>query len=186
MLYMKTTTLFPWAIAAAFVTAMPGTVEAMSGHGFGGSRGGGIHESGGHSFSPRNGFRGARFAGRPFNRHFVRFHDRFFVGFDLVAFGFPYWWDPSYYYAYPYDETAYSASPVYDYRYWTGIATAVQNELAHRRYYSGPIDGIVGPGTQDAIRSFQRSENLPVTGLIEPSLLKALKLPPIPSVASAY
>jgi hypothetical protein len=50
MLYMKTTILFPWMMAAAFVTAMPGTVEAMSGHGGGGFRGGNFHEPGPRPF----------------------------------------------------------------------------------------------------------------------------------------
>ena len=182
---MKTTTLFPWVTAAAFVTAMPGTVGAMSGHGFGGSRGGGFHEPGGRPFGSRGGFHGARFAGRPFDHRFVHHHNRFFIGFDFVAFGFPYWWDPNYYYAYPYTYAAYDQAPVYDYRYWAGIAIAVQNELARRGYYNGSIDGVMGPGSREAIRSFQRADNLPVTGLIDPSLLKALKLPAIPRVASA-
>jgi hypothetical protein len=185
MLYMKTTILYPWVMAAAFVTAMPGTVGAMSGHGFGGSRGGGFHESGGHHFGPRGGFHGAHFAGRPFDRRFVHHHDRFFFGFDFVAFGFPDWWDPDYYYAYPDSDAADDQSPVYDYRYWAGIGTAVQNELARLGYYNGSIDGIMGPASREAIRSFQRAENLPVTGLIDPSLLKALKLPAVPRVASS-
>ena len=63
------------------------------------------------------------------------------------------------------------------------MATAVQTELARRGYYYGPIDGVLGAGSREAIRSFQRAENLPVTGLIDPSLLKALKLPSIPRIA---
>jgi hypothetical protein len=35
------------------------------------------------------------------HHRFVRQHDRFLFGFDLVALGLPYWWDPDYYYAYP-------------------------------------------------------------------------------------
>jgi peptidoglycan hydrolase-like protein with peptidoglycan-binding domain len=56
--------------------------------------------------------------------------------------------------------------------------------LGHvRSFLNGPIDGVLGAGSRGAIRSFQRAENLPVTGLIDPSLLKALKLPPIPRMA---
>jgi hypothetical protein len=179
MLYMKTTILFPWIMAAVFVNAMPVTVGAMSAHGSGGFRGGGFHQPAGRPFFSH----GAHFAGRRFDHRFLHDHDRFFFGFDFVAFGFPYWWDPGYYYAYPYDYTAYDGSPVYDYRYWAGVATAVQTELARRGYYNGPIDGVLGVGSREAIRSFQRAENLPVTGLIDPLLLKALKLPSIPRIA---
>ena len=76
------------------------------------------------------------------------FNRRFFLGFDVVAFGFPYWWYPDYYYGYPdsYGYADYETSPVYDYRYWVGMATAVQAELANRGYYHGSIDGAIGPG----------------------------------------
>ena len=87
-----------------------------------------------------------------------------------------------YYYGYPNDYADYEASPVYDYRYWAGIATAVQTGLANRGYYHGSIDGAIGSGTREAIRAFQKANNLPVTGLIDPPLLKALKLPPVPQV----
>jgi hypothetical protein len=100
----------------------------------------------------------------------------------VVAFGFPYWWYPDYYYGYPNDYADYEAPPVYDYRYWAGMATAVQTGLANRGYYHGSIDGAIGSGTREAIRAFQKANNLPVTGLIDPPLLKALKLPPVPQV----
>ena len=47
---------------------------------------------------------------------FVHHNRRFFFGFDFVAFGFPYWWYPDYYYGYPYDYASYDDSPIYDYR----------------------------------------------------------------------
>ena len=76
---------------------------------------------------------------------FFRHHRRFFFGFDFVAFGFPYWWYPDYYYGYPYGYASYDYSPVYyDYRYWHGLSTAVQAELARRGYYHGSIDGEIG------------------------------------------
>ncbi len=194
LLYMKTSTLFPWVIAAAFATAMPGTLGAMSGHGSGGSAGGGSHGSFGHGFSHQNGFRrdfgDHRFADRRFfhhdrDDHFFRHHDRFFFGFDFVAFGFPYWWYPDYYYGYPYDYASYDNSPVYDYRYWYGLAAVVQTELARRGYYHGPIDGLMGSGSREAIRAFQQAQGLPVTGVVNPALLKALKLPAVPRVAAS-
>jgi hypothetical protein len=186
---MKTTYLFHWLAAAAVAASLPVTAGAMSGHSGGGFAGGGPHGSFGHGFSHQPGshhdFRDHRFADRRFfghdrNDHFFRHHNRFFFGFDFVAFGFPYWWYPDYY---PYDYAYYDYSPVYDYRYWYGLATAVQTQLTQRGYYHGPIDGVIGSGSREAIRAFQRAQGLTVTGLIDPELLKALKLPAVPRVA---
>jgi hypothetical protein len=187
---MKTTYLFHWFAAAAVAASLPVTAGAMSGHTGGGFAGGGPHGSFGHGFShqsgPHHDFRGHRFADRRFfghdrDDHFFRHHNRFFFSFDFVAFGFPDWWDPYYYY--PYDYAYYDYSPVYDYRYWYGLATAVQTGLTQRGYYHGPIDGVIGSGSREAIRAFQKTQGLPVTGIIDPALLKALKLPAVPRVA---
>jgi hypothetical protein len=107
--------------------------------------------------------------------HFFRHHPRFSSGFNFVEFGFPYWW-------YPYDYVSYDYAPVYDYRFWQDLAMKVQSELARRGYYHGPIDGVIGTGSRQAIRGFQEAKGLPVTGLIDPNVLRALKLP-IPRVS---
>jgi len=119
------------------------------------------------------------------HNHFFHHHNRFFFGFDFVSFGFPYWWYPWYPYDwYPYDNYGYSDySPVYDYRYWYGLATAVQTELTARGYYHGQIDGVIGSDSRNAIQAFQQAQRLPVTGMIDPKLLKALKLPQVPRVS---
>jgi Putative peptidoglycan binding domain len=52
---------------------------------------------------------------------------------------------------------------------------AVQTALAWRGYYRGRIDGVMGPETRDAIRSFQAHQSLPVTGQIDHGLLNALR-----------
>jgi hypothetical protein len=183
---MKTNRVFYWLVAAAFAASLPATAKAMSGHHMGGSTGGGFHGSSAHEFGhrvgPGHGFRDHRFADRD---HFFHHHRRFFFGFDVVAFGFPYWWYPDFYYGYPYDYADYGGSPVYDYRYWAGLATAVQTELARRGYYRGSIDGVIGLGSREAIRAFQKLNDLPVTGLIDPPLLKALKLPAVPRVTAS-
>jgi len=54
------------------------------------------------------------------------------------------------------------------------VAVQVQQDLAQAGYYRGPIDGIIGPGTQGAIAAFQRDNGLPVTGTITQSLLDVL------------
>jgi Putative peptidoglycan binding domain len=176
------------------------------GHGFGGGGGGHAFASGGHAFggftgrgfrpgfSGMRGFATGRFSGRGDQGRFgdrgfrgrdrdFRDHRRFFVGFDFGGFGFPDWWYPDYYYygyyGYPYDDASYDNAPVYDYRYWYGLASAVQTDLARRGYYHGPIDGVIGFGSREAIRAFQEAQGLPATGLIDPALLKALNLPAV-------
>ena len=54
---------------------------------------------------------------------------------------------------------------------------AVQRALQARGLYEGePIDGILGPKTRAAIRAFQKSAGLPVTGEPDKNVLKAFNL----------
>jgi hypothetical protein len=111
------------------------------------------------------------------------FRHNFFVGFDFAAFGFPgwdpWWWYPDYA-DYPYyDDSSSSDSPTNtgtqnDTQYWTDLAMSVQSKLAQQSYYRGPIDGVIGSGSLQAIRRFQSDHGLPVTGKIDPKLLNAL------------
>jgi hypothetical protein len=136
---------------------------------------------------------GDRFRDRHFEREgFERegreffFRHNFFVGFDFAAFGFSGWgpWDPWWWYPdyadYPYyDDPASSDSQTnaesqYGTQYWSDLATSVQSKLAQQSYYRGPIDGVIGSGSLQAIRRFQSDHGLPVTGRIDPKLLKAL------------
>jgi Putative peptidoglycan binding domain len=105
-------------------------------------------------------------------------HDRFFFGF------YPYWypgWGWGYYdYGYPYYGDYWDDYP--DYYYPSGgrpasmsLDTFVQDGLARRGYYSGQIDGVIGPQTRSAIREFQSDNNLPVTGRIDSQLVHALR-----------
>jgi hypothetical protein len=176
------------------------------GHGTGGGFAGGGHQSfsaphhamgirpmgfhHGEGFHDRGQrfFDHGRFAHDGFNHgrfnhdHFFHHHNRFFFGFDFAAFGFPDWWYP--YDWYPYDYYDYADySPVYDYRYWYGLATAVQTELTARGYFHGQINGVIGPDSRHAIQAFQEAKGLPVTGMIDPGLLKALNLPQVPRVS---
>ncbi|HSD43347.1 MAG TPA: peptidoglycan-binding domain-containing protein [Burkholderiales bacterium] len=52
----------------------------------------------------------------------------------------------------------------------------VQQTLQSRGFQAGPVDGVMGPATQRAIRSFQRAENLEVTGQLNSRTLVALGL----------
>jgi lysozyme family protein len=44
-----------------------------------------------------------------------------------------------------------------------GRITQIQQALKDKGVYSGPVDGVMGPQTRDAIRSFQQMNNLHVT-----------------------
>ncbi len=48
-----------------------------------------------------------------------------------------------------------------------GDVKKVQETLRDKGYYTGPVDGIMGDQTRAAIRQYQQSENLPVTGHLD-------------------
>jgi uncharacterized protein (TIGR02594 family) len=54
--------------------------------------------------------------------------------------------------------------------------TALQSALAAKNFDPGGIDGEYGPLTSAAVSSFQRSQNLSVTGIADPITLRALGL----------
>ena len=208
---MKTCRVLFWFYATALISSLAipasfahggfggGGHPAMGGFGGGGHPGfsgghrnmisfpgGRFHDGGQRFFAGGHRVPGFdhRFAHGDRDDHFFHHRNRFFFGFDFAAFGFPDWWYPWYpYYGYSDDYDYSDYSPVYDYRYWSGLATAVQTQLASRGYYHGPIDGVIGPESRQAIQAFQKSRRLPETGLIDPSLLKALNLPAVPRVA---
>jgi len=122
-------------------------------------------------------------------RHAHFFHNRFFVFDDGFWFGLDpgfYPWDYLPYYAddyYPYDY--YADSQPYDNTdyYNNGVPAAdptveaTQEELAQQGYYNGPVDGIFGPTTRDAVAKYQIAKQLNVTGSLSPDTLQSLALP---------
>src|SRR5690606_26086830 len=50
----------------------------------------------------------------------------------------------------------------------------IQRRLKEEGFDPGPIDGLAGPRTRDAIRSYQRRMNLPVTGRIDETVRRQL------------
>jgi hypothetical protein len=52
---------------------------------------------------------------------------------------------------------------------------AAQSQLARLGFHPGPVDGVVGPRTSDAIRAFQRAQHLPETGSLTPDTLLRLR-----------
>ena len=63
-----------------------------------------------------------------------------------------------------------------DYDGNSSLVVEVQSELASRGFYSGPIDGVIGPMTRDAIRGYQAECGFPATGFIDGKLLRSLGL----------
>jgi hypothetical protein len=121
-------------------------------------------------------------------RHAHFFHNRFFVFNDGFWFGLDdgfYPWDYLPYYAddyYPYDyyadgqpydntEAADNSVPAAD-----ATVEAIQERLAQLGYYNGPVDGIFGPTTRDAVANFQIANQLTVTGSLSPDTLQSLGL----------
>ena len=49
-----------------------------------------------------------------------------------------------------------------------------QRQLKERGYYSGAIDGVMGPATQAALRAYQRDRGLSVTGRLDSQTVQTL------------
>jgi N-acetylmuramoyl-L-alanine amidase len=86
-----------------------------------------------------------------------------------AGYWFPAWgYDP--YVSYVYD------GPIYAYNGWTPdqVTVNVQEELARAGYYDGPIDGVLGPMTREAIAAFQADNGLAITSAIDEPTLATL------------
>ncbi len=55
------------------------------------------------------------------------------------------------------------------------LVADIQYSLINLGYDPGPVDGIMGPGTRAAVRSYQRDAGLLVTGRISKQLLKHIR-----------
>jgi hypothetical protein len=121
------------------------------------------------------------------NRFFI-FDDGFWFGLDAGFFPwdyypyysydyYPYDYYPGYYAdvePYYYNEGVYAEAPVRD-----PEVISVQTELTQQGYYGGPVDGIYGPTTRDAVAKYQIAKHLDVTGSLSPDTLRALGLPQV-------
>ena len=82
---------------------------------------------------------------------------------------------------YPYYGDPYYGDDYYGDQYYQNddprisAIVAAQTALAQRGYYQGPIDGVLGPQTRAAIRSFQAHQGSPVTGQVDDRLIRALQ-----------
>jgi Putative peptidoglycan binding domain len=82
-------------------------------------------------------------------------------------FGFPSWW---------YASSTSDQGPGYDSLYWHDLAVKVQSALARFGFYHGRINGVINSQSRHTILTFQKTNGLAETGLVDPALLKALQL----------
>ena len=153
-----------------------------------GGGGGGHFGGGGGHFGGRGGhfagFTGHSFAGHSFAQHrgvhFARHEDHFrhnghfFFG-EPFGYNYPYYGYDYPYYGYYDDDPDGQFSPAKVTPSQETII-AVQNELTQLGYYHGPVNGLIGPQTEKAVRWFQSADKLPATGQIDVSTLKALQI----------
>src|SRR5713101_2903120 len=138
------------------------------------------------NFAINNNFRGGALRGQQyaaFRNYHRQWHDRGWwrSHYDRIVFvnGGWYYWDAGYWFpAWGYDSYAYYPydGPIYAY---DGLApdqviADVQLQLQRDGYYDGPIDGILGPMTQEAIAAFQADNGLAVTSTIDEPTLSTL------------
>jgi Putative peptidoglycan binding domain len=104
------------------------------------------------------------------NRHYSR----------IIFYGGGYWywnagwWYPAWGYS-PYYNNYFYNGPIFGYGYASpfDVTAQVQRALAARGYYYGPIDGILGSGTRNAIQRYQIDQGLYATAAIdEPTLYR--------------
>ena len=128
-------------------------------------------------------FRGQRYAA--FRNYHRQWHDRSWwtSHYNRIVFvnnGWYYWnagyWFPAWGYApsvsYVYD------GPIYGYNELSPdqVTVNVQEQLARVGYYDGPIDGMLGPMTREAIAAYQADNGLAVTSAIDEPTLATLGL----------
>jgi hypothetical protein len=95
------------------------------------------------------------------------------------GYGYPYGYGYDNGYGYPYAGyyASYYGGTGYDNGYPAHSRVAqLQRRLARAGYYSGAIDGIIGPATRRAIRAYERDHNMPTYGVIDRQLLRTLGL----------
>ena len=65
-------------------------------------------------------------------------------------------------------------TPRHNFQYDDSEVLSVQTALRRLGYYTGSLDGILGPDTQSAIENYQAAKKQPVTGFIDRATLSAL------------
>ena len=147
---------------------------------------------GGTRATVTNNWRSAAFAGRQygaFRNYQSQWHDSSWwrhncgriVFVTVYSQPFPFYFDAGYWYPawgyysdayYPYD------GPIYGYSDLPPdeVIANVQTQLYNEGYYSGPVDGILGPDTRAAIADYQADRGLAVTAAIDEPTVVSLGL----------
>ena len=175
-----------YAFIAALALALPSAAEAgkshhrghHGGHNHGGHRHHGGHYHGGHYARsyPSYGYRSYGYRSYGYPAYYSPYR---YGGYGYGGYGYGYGSGYGYYGGLPSVSFVYSSTPRnYANSYYDSTATSlevnVQRALKRRGYYSGSIDGDIGPGSRSAIRSFQSDRGLAVTGRIDSALLRSL------------
>ena len=128
------------------------------------------------------GYRGYAYANPPLTvyrgwdrgrEHYWNNHRYGWRGTSWVALG---GYDYPYYNTYAYDESpsvVVSSAPE---AVGDSLAADVQSALVREGYDPGPVDGVMGSSTRDAITQFQADHGLAITGTINSALLQSLGL----------
>ncbi len=114
------------------------------------------------------------------------FHDHYWwhSHYDriVVVGGGPYYWNAGYWYpAWGYDpgytDYAYDG-PIYSYDNLPPdqVVVNVQEALQDQGYYTGDVDGQLGPKTRDAITAYQQDHDLDVTSAVDEPTVQSLGL----------
>ena len=127
-------------------------------------------------------------SGHEHDRARSHYHSRprtsFSLNFGTGYAGQGYYYGPAdvpYYYERP-DVRYYRTRESAPREYWgsgyreESVGASVQQALARRGYYQGPIDGQIGPYSRREIARYQADQGLRPTGLISSSLLRSLGL----------
>ena len=122
------------------------------------------------------------FAGTRYWNHHGHYRNHSNVYFSIglgypygYGYGYPYYGGYPYGYGYGYyapRTTVYATSRIND----DHTVAAVQRRLSQGGYYHGAVDGVIGPATRVAIRSYERNNGLPVDGEIDRQLLRTMGL----------
>jgi N-acetylmuramoyl-L-alanine amidase len=121
-----------------------------------------------------------------FKNYHSQWHDKSWWGHHynhvVFVFGGWYYWDGGYYYpAWGYAPDAYYA---YDGPIYTGsvemdpgqVVANAQTALQEQGYYTGEVDGILGPLTRAALAQYQEASGLEPTGAIDEPTVESLGL----------
>ena len=135
-----------------------------------------------------NNWSGQQFSGQNYSafRNYSRsYHDSgwYRSNYPRISFyfGAPYYWNSGYWYP------AWGYYPGYNYEFdgpiygYNGLApdqvvVDVQERLQREGYYTGPIDGVIGPMTRQALTAYQADHGLAVTSAIDQPTLATLGL----------